>query len=536
MLPIPTPTAILAFFGACAVLIVGLTLRSAPAIVFASSAFVGLGWVLAATMPRGRRLRRQRLEFAWWLDHGSGVASGAVVSRSTFVVRCYVRHRGTATLDVSDLNPLLPAAVEHLGSPGPIRLDGRARTEFVLRLQAPAAGRVVLHGLAIRVRGPLGLFDTPLYFPNPLVVKVLPRAAAGRTRAPASLRHPSIARAGRTMVRHRGGGTELHELRELVPGDPFKSIAWKASARRGRLMVKEVEQEVQETRWLLLDVSGSMRGGSIGARKLDFAIEAAAAEASDALESGDRVGLVTFDSRLVSHVAAGEGKTQRIRVYDALLASTELVDEDLTDIDDEGLATIVARYVRQQDGIDYARNGRGPTDVAGLVAHIKRALADSDAKEQVVQAHNPASVWLRRFCQARGLALPHRAEPREHAKTLALAEALKLVGGRTRSPVSILICTDFDGIHEPTPLIAALKLVRAHGHRVAFLLPDGRAFSPDATTPLERDLQRIYGRNEERRLRDARAMLGRMGIPASIAGVDAPPAWAALGARTRRVA
>ena len=282
MLPIPTPTAILAFFGSCAVLVVGLALRSAPAIVFASSAFIGLGWVLAATMPRGRRLRRQRLEFAWWLDHGTGVASGAVVSRSPFVVRCYVRHRGTATLDVSELDPLLPPAVEHIGKPGPIRLDGRARTEFVLRLMAPAAGRVVLHGLAIRVRGPLGLFDTPLYFPNPLVVKVLPRAAAGRTRAAASLRHPSIARAGRTIVRHRGGGTELHELRELVPGDPFKSIAWKASARRGRLMVKEVEQEVQETRWLLIDVSGSMRGGPIGSRKLDFAIEAAAAEAHGA--------------------------------------------------------------------------------------------------------------------------------------------------------------------------------------------------------------------------------------------------------------
>ena len=214
--------------------------------------------------------------------------------------------------------------------------------------------------------------------------------------------------------------------------------------------------------------------------------------------------------------------------------STELVDEDLTDIDDEGLAMVVARYVRQQDGIDYARSGRGPIDVAGLVAHAKRALTDSDAKEQPVQAHSPASVWLRRFCRARGLPLPHRAEPREHAKTLALAEALKLVGGRTRSPVSILICTDFDGIHEPAPLVAALKLVRAHGHRVSFLLPDGRSFAGMADTPLESDLRRIYGRNEERRLREARAMLGRMGIRAWIAGGDDAPAWASV--RPRRVA
>ena len=50
------------------------------------------------------------------------------------------------------------------------------RTEFSFRLVAPATGRVVLHGLAVRLGGPLGLFEVPLYFPNPLVVKVLPQA------------------------------------------------------------------------------------------------------------------------------------------------------------------------------------------------------------------------------------------------------------------------------------------------------------------------------------------------------------------------
>ncbi|MEM9068782.1 MAG: DUF58 domain-containing protein [Myxococcota bacterium] len=529
MLPIPTRDAIAAFAGAVFVLAVGLALRSSFAITMASTFFVGLALVLGATMPLGRRLRRERLEFAWWLDHGTGVASGAVIPQSPFDVRCYVRHRGSRPLDVSELEPLLPESVSLVGRPRAIRLDGRTRTEFRLRLAAPATGRVVLHGLAIRLRGPLGLFDTPLYFPNPLVIKVLPRAAARQPRARSMHRHASMARAGRTMVRHRGGGTELHELREFLPGDPFKSIAWKASARRGRLMIKEVEQEVQETRWLLVDISGTMRGGPLGGRKLDFALEAAAAEAVDALESGDRVGLLTFDSRLVAHAPPGEGKAQRIRIYDALLASTEIVDEDLTDIEDGGLVGLVARYVRQQDGIDFER--RGEIDVAGLLAHARKSLGDE--RERDVQASSPLGRTLRQFCQARGLPLPHRADA-DHRKTQALAQALQLVGGRSRSPTSILVCTDFDGVLDPSPVVASLKLVRAHGHRVAFVLPDGRGFASEPTTVLERDLSRVYGRSESRRLAETRSLLGKMGIVALVASAGDSPALIAGRARGAR--
>ena len=49
-------------------------------------------------------------------------------------------------------------------------------------MSAKAAGRVVLHGLAVSLRGPLGLFEVPLYFPNALAIKVLPRTVAGAQR------------------------------------------------------------------------------------------------------------------------------------------------------------------------------------------------------------------------------------------------------------------------------------------------------------------------------------------------------------------
>ena len=170
---------------------------------------------------------------------------------------------------------------------------------------AQAAGRVVLHGLAVSLRGPLGLFDVPLYFPNALAVKVLPRTVAVRASTLGVMTGLPLDRPGRHRMRRRGGGTELHELRELQPGDPFKSIAWKASAKAGQLLVREVDHEVQQTLLLVLDVSGSMRGGEPGERKLDFALELCVAHARAWLDRGDRVGLITVDGRVLGQRAAG---------------------------------------------------------------------------------------------------------------------------------------------------------------------------------------------------------------------------------------
>ncbi|MEO0323425.1 MAG: DUF58 domain-containing protein, partial [Myxococcota bacterium] len=341
--------------------------------------------------------------------------------------------------------------------------------------------------------------------------------AAARSRHRAPLRSRAE-RAGRASSRRRGGGTELHELRDLQPGDPFKAIAWKASARRGRLMVREVEQEVQESRFLVVDVSGTMRGGPLGERPFDDALEVAASEARRGLDAGDRVGLVTFGARVVHHVPAGEGAAQRLRLYDALLGATDLVDEDLTDIDASTLATRVARYVRKQDGVDYFRRGAQGTKVelAGLVAHARKVLgATLDARRVV--AKDPGERVLRRFCQERGLPLPHRADPEDGAKAAALAEALRLAARGPAGTVRVL--TDLDGVRVTDALLGAVRFARARGHRVIFQLYDASRF-PGGAPPgdlgdLLRDLQ---APSERRRLRELAHGVRAAGARAELVG------------------
>jgi uncharacterized protein (DUF58 family) len=523
MLPIPTRIALIAFVTSMTILALGIATSSPVAASLGTAGIVALAWSLAATMPLGRRVRRQRLEFAWWLAHSEpGSGGGAVVPGVPFEVRCYIRHRGPSQLVLTRVTPVVPgdASVLEDKSDGLV-LAPRARTEFRFRLSAPAAGRVVLHGLAVQLVGPLGLFAVPLYFPNPLAIKVLPRAAARHASAFRATGGQSVERSGRTLMRRRGGGTELYELRELQPGDPFKSIAWKASARAGKLMVKEVEQEVQETRWMILDVSGTMRGGTAGERKLDFAIEMAAREARRALDQGDLFGLITVDGRIVDYVPARDGAPQILKVYDALLAATELVDEDLTDADDEEVANIVGRYVRNQDGIDFGRStprrGDGGFDVGALVRHAQSSLGE-DMPRTLPLAGSAAGATLRHFCRSRGIPLPYRPDPRDATKGPGLAAAMQRALGTGREPASLVIVTDFDGIGDPAPLEAAIKLARAHQHRIGFVVPDASAFAKDAKDDLERDLMRVYGLGETRRIRDAQKRYGRLGAPVVVHG------------------
>jgi len=49
--------------------------------------------------------------------------------------------------------------------------------------------------------------------------------------------------AGLRKMRLRGAGTEFESLREFSTGDAFRAVDWKATARRGKLMVAQYEVE-----------------------------------------------------------------------------------------------------------------------------------------------------------------------------------------------------------------------------------------------------------------------------------------------------
>ena len=110
---------------------------------------------------------------------------------------------------------------------------------------------------------------------------------------------------------YHGFSVEFAQHREYVPGDDIKHVDWKVYGRTGRFYLKQYEEETNLVCWLLLDVSESMRYGSIPSpsrggegkgegviSKYDYACMAAAAMAYLTLHQADSVGLVTFDNQV----------------------------------------------------------------------------------------------------------------------------------------------------------------------------------------------------------------------------------------------
>jgi len=115
-----------------------------------------------------------------------------------------------------------------------------------------------------------------------------------------------------------GEGIEFAETREFRSGERVRRINWRASARRGQLLVSDRLPERSSEVVLFLDSltgAASDRGST-----LDEAVRAVASLVGEYLRRRDRVGLLNFGGEL-EWVLPSTGERQHYRIVDAVLSS-----------------------------------------------------------------------------------------------------------------------------------------------------------------------------------------------------------------------
>ncbi|GMV42950.1 MAG: hypothetical protein AMXMBFR64_46660 [Myxococcales bacterium] len=370
--------------------------------------------------------------------------------------------------------------------------DGEARA--TARLRPIQAGTWFIHGAHVRL--PLGdrLVSVVGYLPIEARFKVLPRSAFRSSRATLPVRR-SAARASardslgaaRSLV--RGLGTDLRELREHVPGDPFKHIAWKASARTGKLVVKEFESSVTQSCYLLLDTGPSMRWGVRGQTLLDRATDVAFAWAQELARGGVRFGLLCYDADVWAHVHAADGRRALVAVADHLLEAHTSMREPVTAATDADVIAAVGTYLHRQWGRDF-RADNGPSSGRAPI----EALWDRDAMSAWVgavlpelggavprlhgDAHlasDPQMRALRQLCRVQGIELPLRATWGDGEREAGLSRALEQVLTSPGGPHTVVVITDLLGIDDAGPVTRQLQALARRKHDVTFLLPPPRS-------------------------------------------------------------
>src|SRR5262249_3487199 len=142
-----------------------------------------------------------------------------------------------------------------------------------------------------------GFFYHRTFVPGVVVCPVLPARVDSRGRTVTSKQHNLLPPPGIHRLRRSGSGSELLDLRDYLPGDPPKTIAWKVSARRDRLITKEFESEVPLRCTLFVETSNSVRVRWSGQCALGRLLEIAAAVAQANCATRDLTGLCLFDEQ-----------------------------------------------------------------------------------------------------------------------------------------------------------------------------------------------------------------------------------------------
>src|SRR5579872_815006 len=115
-----------------------------------------------------------------------------------------------------------------------------------------------------------------------------------------------------------GFSQEFAEYRAYSPGDDLRHVDWNVFARTERAFLKRYRGETNSQLTILLDASRSMKFGSQGLEKLEYARFLAASLAYMASSQRDASGLIVFDDEVRNYIRPSSRQGQLMRVLNAI--------------------------------------------------------------------------------------------------------------------------------------------------------------------------------------------------------------------------
>jgi uncharacterized protein (DUF58 family) len=279
-------------------------------------------WLLFA-VRLGRMRRGAQVARAVGDDRGP---IEALWAGRTFLVRVQVVWPDGLRMPYAAVTERIPFGVEFVK--GETRFEGPVEenrpTEMNYMIRCPATGRIRFEGLRVQIADLQGFFYHETFLPAVAEFRVLPPLADIRGRSPTVKRTNLLPPPGHHRHRRAGTGSELLDLRDYLPGDPPKTIAWKVSARRDRLITKEFESEVPLRLTLFVDTSNSVRVGPPGQNALAGLVQVAAAVAQASAGTRDLTGLCLFDEHHATAVRPARGARHLAQLLNMLTDASGL--------------------------------------------------------------------------------------------------------------------------------------------------------------------------------------------------------------------
>lgn len=123
---------------------------------------------------------------------------------------------------------------------------------------------------------------------------------------------------GVKRIRRLGHSLEFEQIKDYVRGDDYRTINWKASARKGDLMTNNYTDERSQQIYCIVNKGRVMKMPFDGMTLLDYAINATLVLSNIALYRQDKAGLITFAQHIDNFILADKKPLQLNTILETL--------------------------------------------------------------------------------------------------------------------------------------------------------------------------------------------------------------------------
>jgi uncharacterized protein (DUF58 family) len=149
---------------------------------------------------------------------------------------------------------------------------------------------------------------------------------------------------GIKKIRKIGHTMEFEKIDDYVPGDEYRTINWKSTAKHSRLMVNRYIDERAQQIYSVIDLGRVMKMPFEGLTLLDYAINSSLVLSNVVIRKGDKAGLITYACKPDAHIRAERKNNQMLQILNQLYRQ----QTGFLESDPEALAVHIRREVNQR--------------------------------------------------------------------------------------------------------------------------------------------------------------------------------------------
>ena len=198
-----------------------------------------------------------------------------------------------------------------------VKMKSRGREVVKYKLRPTKRGEYGFGKIHLYIMTKMGLVSRRVICATPMNITVYPSYIMLNKYEFMAI-HNNLTELGIKKIRRIGHNTEFEYIKEYIKGDDYRTINWKASARRHYPMVNIYQDERSQQIYSIIDKGRIMQNSFRGMTLLDYAINASLVLSFVAIRKDDKAGLATFAENFETFIQAGKQEGQMQQILESL--------------------------------------------------------------------------------------------------------------------------------------------------------------------------------------------------------------------------